>query len=66
MMDHELDRLLVAAQKKFDALTPQQKAEHRAAQRKGTVIAEFMDEHPELTREHAEEVYAKVIQGIGL
>jgi hypothetical protein len=35
-------------------------AEEKGAQRKSWVIGEFMLEHPEATREYAEEIYAKV------
>ena len=64
--DPELARLLVEAQKRFDALTPEQKKEHRAAQRKSWVIGEMMMEHPEMTREYAESLYEKMLQGGGL
>jgi hypothetical protein len=64
--DAELDRLLVEAQKRFDALTAEQKTEHRALQRKSWVIGETMLKYPEITHEQAEELYEKVILGIGL
>ncbi|MDP2410330.1 MAG: hypothetical protein Q8M26_08595 [Pseudolabrys sp.] len=35
-------------------------AEEKAAQRKSWVIGNFMLDHPEVTREYAEEIYAKV------
>jgi len=35
-------------------------AEEKAAQRKSWVIGNFMLDHPEVTREYAEAVYAKV------
>lgn len=66
MRDPELERLLIEAQKRYDALSPVQKKEMRAAQRKSYVIGEFMLDHPELSREYAEEIYEKVVLGIGL
>jgi hypothetical protein len=53
----ELIRKSVAA---FDAMTPEQKREHRAAQRKSYVVGEFMMAHPEVTREYAERIYNEV------
>jgi hypothetical protein len=63
--DH-LDRLLCEAQAKFDALTPEQKRAHREAQRKSWVVGETMLSHPEMSRAEAEEIYEKVVLGIGL
>lgn len=62
----ELDSLIVEAQRRFDALTPDQKKAHREAQRKSWVIGETMLEHTEMSREQAEEIYEKVVLGIGL
>lgn len=42
---------------KFDALSPEQKREHRRAQRKSWVVGEMLLEHPEMTREYAEKIY---------
>lgn len=64
--DLDLDRLLCEAQAKFDALSPEQKREHREAQRKSWVIGETMLAHPNMTRSEAEEIYEKVVLGIGL
>lgn len=64
--DPELERLLIAAQAAYDAMTPEKKKEMREAQRKGYVIAEFRDEHPEISQEDAEEIYEKVVLGVGL
>ncbi|MDE2020536.1 MAG: hypothetical protein KGJ13_09395 [Patescibacteria group bacterium] len=64
--DPELERLLIAAQARYDAMTPAQKKEMREAQRKSWVISETMLEHPEITQKQAEEIYEKVILGIGL
>lgn len=65
-MNPEFERLLVQAQERFDAMTPEQKREHREAQRKSWVVGETMLAHPEMSREQAEEIYEKVILGIGL
>lgn len=62
----DLDRLLIEAQKRFDAMTPAQQKEMRDAQRKSWVIGNFMLDHPKATREEAEEVYQKVVEGVGL
>ena len=62
----DLEKLLVAAQKRFDAMTPEQQRAMRDAQRKSYVVGEFMLAHPEATREYAEEIYEKVVLGIGL
>ncbi len=53
----DLDRLIKEAIAKFDALSPEQQREHRRAQRKSWVLGEMMLEHPEMTREQAEEIY---------
>lgn len=62
----DLDRLLVEAQKRFDAMTPEQKKEMRAAQQKSWVVGNYMLDHPDVSRKDAEEIYEKVIQGVGL
>ena len=62
----DLDRLICEAQAKFDALTPEQQREHRRAQRKSWVVGETMMAHPNMTRAEAEEIYDKVVRGIGL
>lgn len=54
----DLDVLVHAATARFNALTPEEQREHRRAQRKRWVIGEFMLEHPEMTREEAEKIYA--------
>ena len=66
LRDAELERLLIEAQKRFDAMTPGQKKEMREAQRKSWVVAETMMAHPEMSRADAEEIYEKVVLGIGL
>ena len=56
----ELLELIKRAQEKFDALSPEEQRAHRKAQRKSYVIGEMMLEHPEMTREQAEELYKRV------
>lgn len=53
----ELDALVKEAIKRFDALTPEQQAAHRRAQRKSWVIGNMLLDHPEMTREYAERIY---------
>lgn len=62
----DIEALLIAAQKRFDAMSPTQRKEMREAQKKSWVVGEFMLSHPEASREYAEEVYEKVVRGIGL
>lgn len=61
-----LEQAIIEAQKRYDAMTTEQKKVTRDAQRKSWVIGEHMLSHPELTWEEAEEIYEKVILGIGL
>lgn len=56
----ELDALLRKAVAAFDAMTPEQQAEHRRAQRKSWVVGETMLEHPEMTREQAVALYDRL------
>lgn len=56
----DLMELLKRAQEKFDALSPEEQRAHRKAQRKSWVIGEMMLEHPEMTREQAEELYRRI------
>ena len=63
---YDLERMLIEAQNRFDAMTPEQQKAMRDAQRKSWVVGETMLEHPEMTREQAEEIYEKVVLGIGL
>jgi hypothetical protein len=64
--DPELESLLIAAQQRWDRMTPEAKKLAREAQRKSFVIGQFMCDHPAMSREAAEEIYEKVILGIGL
>lgn len=61
-----MEQLLIDAQARFDAMSPEAKREMRAAQRKSWVIGNFMLDHPESTREEVEEIYQKVVEGVGL
>lgn len=61
-----MEQLLIDAQRRFDAMSPEAKREMRGAQRKSWVIGNFMLDHPSATREEAEEIYEKVVEGIGL
>lgn len=62
--DDLLQKLVDQAIKAFEALSPEQKAEHRRVQRKSWVIGELMLEHLDMTREEAERIYNKVEQGL--
>lgn len=64
--DPYVERALIEAQKRWDAMTPEQRKEMRDAQRKSWVIGEMMIEHQDMTRDEAEEIYEKVVLGIGL
>jgi hypothetical protein len=61
-----LEQMLIEAQRRYDAMSPEQKKAMRDAQRKSWVIGNFMLDHPKATRDEAEEVYQKVVEGIGL
>lgn len=60
------ESLLIEAQRRFDAMSPQEKGAMREAQRKSWVIGETLLSHPNMTRAEAEELYEKVVLGIGL
>ena len=62
----ELERLLIEAQKRFDAMPLDAKRAMREAQRKSWVVGETMLSHREMSRAEAEEIYEKVVLGIGL
>lgn len=57
MTGKELTELVRRANEAFERLSPEQKREHREAQRKSWVIGELMLAHPEMTREYAERIY---------
>jgi hypothetical protein len=61
-----LDRLLVEAQKAYDKMTPAQKREMHDAQRKSWVVGNMLLDHPHMSRDEVEEIYEKVVLGIGL
>lgn len=62
--DDLLQKRIDQAVKDFEELSPEQKVEHRRAQRKSWVIGELMLEHLDMTREEAERIYNKVEQGL--
>lgn len=57
----ELVELLALAVAAYKAMTPEQRREMNAAQRKSWVIGEMMLDHPEMTREEAERIYESVV-----
>lgn len=59
----DIESLLAKAQNAWEAMTHEMKQEMRDAQRKSWVIGEFMIQHPSATRQHAEEIYEKVVIG---
>ena len=56
----ELTAAIARAVAAYDAMTPAQKREHRAAQAKSWVVGEMMIEHPEMTREEVEHIYDEI------
>jgi len=60
------EEMLIAAQQRYDALPPDQQRAMRDAQRKSWVIGNFMLDHPTATRDEVEEIYQKVVEGVGL
>lgn len=61
--DPELDRLLVEAQKRWDAMTPEQRKKMMDAQRKSWVVGNMLLDHPNLSKPYVEEIYEKVVEG---
>lgn len=59
----DLQELLRKAVEAFNSLTPEQQIAHRREQRKSWVIGEMMLEHPEMTREEAEQIFLSVERG---
>lgn len=57
----ELLELLRKSAAAFDAMTPEQKRELRAAQRRSWVVGEMMLSNPNMSRAEAERIYHKVI-----
>ena len=56
----ELTAAIQRAVEAFDAMPPEQKREHRAAQRKSWVVGEMMLAHSEMSRTEAERIYEEV------
>lgn len=48
------------AEAAFNAMSPEQQVKHRCEQQKSWVIGNMLLCHPEMTREHAEKVYAEL------
>lgn len=61
----ELQALIAKAQASFDAMTPEEQAAHRRAQRKSYVIGEMMFDRPDMTREEAERIYSNMCREHG-
>lgn len=61
MPQTNLDILISRAIAAFEALSPEQKLAHRAAQRRSWVRGELMLEHPEMTREEADALIDKAM-----
>jgi hypothetical protein len=59
----ELGRLIERAVAAYKAMTPAEKREMHEAQRRSWVIGELMLEHPEMTRDEAENIYDRVSMG---
>lgn len=58
-----LAQLIEQAKAHYDAMTPHEKAEMRLAQRISWAVGEMMLEHPDMTRDQAEAIVQKVING---
>lgn len=58
----KLDELIKRAAAVLDAMTPEQRREHWAAQRRSWVIGELMLQHEEMTREEAEAIVRRAEQ----
>ena len=59
MTTEDLMALVRKAQERFDALSDEQKREHRSTQRRSWVIGELMLQNPSMTKEEAAECYDK-------
>ena len=56
----DLDQLVKDATARFSALPPGERRAIRRAQSKSWVVGEMLLEHPEMTREQAEQLYDRV------
>lgn len=65
-MPKDINELLIEAQRRFDSMSPEDKRKMREDQRRSWVVGNFLLSHPELNREYADEIYDKVVLGIGL
>ena len=59
MIRPDLLYLIQRAKAALDAMSPKEQRAHREAQRKSLVIGELLLEHPDMTREQAEELYRR-------
>lgn len=57
----ELTTAIERAVATYNSMTPQQKREMHEAQRRSWVIGNMMLDHPEMSREHAENIYDRVV-----
>lgn len=57
----DLEELLKKAKARYEAMTPKEKAEMHAIQRKSWVKGETMLEHPEMSEDEFELIWQKVI-----
>lgn len=62
-MPNELENMICAAILRFERLPTEEKIKMREAQRRSWVIGEMMIEHPDWSREYAEQLYEKVLTG---
>lgn len=58
--DHDVSPDTVRRVAAFEALTPEQQAQHRAEQRRSWVVGELMLSNPDMTRERAEQIVDRV------
>ena len=56
----DLHALVQKAMAAFEALTPEQQRAHRAEQRRSWVIGNMLLDHPDMTRERAEQIVDRV------
>jgi hypothetical protein len=59
--DPELLELLNKAKGRWEAMSPEERREQLRAQRRSWVIGEMMLEHPDMTRERAEQIFDQMI-----
>jgi hypothetical protein len=57
----ELDALIERAVAAYNKMTPQQKREMHETQRRSWVIGNMLLDHPDMSREYAENIYDRVV-----